>query len=350
LGVVLYTDGDGDPCWLSFVDEQGVSQNVGFSGEGELSVAEDGKLTYLGGGGVSLQVIETRTGEAIEYQVKFSRTAKNEIHLQAGHSEPDGSRSSQTDLFSPVQYGITEAQLKGIDLPDFPGLELPALISYYLHTDGAGAEGAASELYRRFMEEPTEIIRYLSLCGDRSYERNGETVNQSVNAVISDAIATAAVFWNDSADELRMKMSGCPVGESGGSQLVMKELRSALETAELRHDDTTVHYTDWTLDGPYTEQNNMGLSLREQFGTALGENPNYVILGDDGTIKFAFGVFFGSGVCEPDGDTGRTLARVLIYPEELEQTLILYEHRKSPDSAGYLVMEYGGYQLFWKEK
>ena len=171
LGVVLYTDEDGDPCWLAFVDEDEVCQAVGFSGEGKFAVTEHSELTYLGGGGVSLDLVDTKTGEAIDYRMYFSRT-EDGIHFRAESSGKEETEPVGTDIFDPAQYGITEGQLKLTDgdLPRFSEMSLPALVSYYLHTDGAGAEGSSDELYRRFMTDPGEIIEYLGLYGSSGYE------------------------------------------------------------------------------------------------------------------------------------------------------------------------------------
>jgi len=334
------------------VDEDEVCQAVGFSGEGKFAVMEHSELTYLGGGGVSLNLVDTKTGEAIDYRMYFSRT-EDGIYFRAESSGKEETEPVGTDIFDPAQYGITEGQLKLTDgdLPRLSEMSLPALVSYYLHTDGAGSEGSSDELFRRFLADPASIIQYLETYGGYSYERDGQTVNQNVNMAVSDAIANAAVFWYDSADVVRALIRFCPVGEGSGARQAVAHLLAALDAAELRY-GPRIQRTYWELDGPYTEQNNPGLSLRGEFGSALGDYGASLVLGDDGSIDFQIGVISGVGTYGPDGDTGRLVAEVDFYvgtPESNRRTFILYEHRESPDSTTYLVMDYDGYSLFWKE-
>lgn len=95
----------------------------------------------------------------------------------------------------------------------------------------------------------------------------------------------------------------------------------------------------WALDAAYTEGCNPGLSL--------GETSAYLRIGSDGTMEFGLGERTGKGVWQADGDTGRYAARMILSPEEREETLSFYEFRESAEGAGYLVLEYEGGALYW---
>lgn len=84
IGVVQYTDADGNDCCLAFVKED-YSHPLGLDAENKLNVAEDSVLTYVGDGvvtltlvqvGVTLEqdgVISVLQEEAIyDYTVKYS--------------------------------------------------------------------------------------------------------------------------------------------------------------------------------------------------------------------------------------------------------------------------------------
>ena len=85
-----------------------------------------------------------------------------------------GVRSSATNTeptrplvsIDPADYGITEAMLASIDMPGFSTLSLEALGAYFLHTDGAGAEGSGDELYKRFLYDPDTVLHYIASLGD----------------------------------------------------------------------------------------------------------------------------------------------------------------------------------------
>ena len=103
----------------------------------------------------------------------------------------------------------------------------------------------------------------------------------------------------------------------------------------------------WVLDGSYTENANNGLSLRNLFGTALGDYGASLLVNADGSIEYYIGVLSGKGTWRTDGDTGRYVADFVVYPDEIDEALTFYEFSESPDSVNYLVLDYGDYLLYW---
>ena len=65
----------------------------------------------------------------------------------------------------PADYGLTDAVLKNLYIPDWGNLSTEALGAWYLHTDGAGAEMAAVALANRFNDMPLETMDYLVKLG-----------------------------------------------------------------------------------------------------------------------------------------------------------------------------------------
>ena len=114
-------------------------------------------------------------------------------------------------------------------------------------------------------------------------------------------------------------------------------------------EEAAVLLGNWVLDKTYTEDSNTGLSLSELFGTALGDYGASLQLSADGQIEFSIGALTGKGTWCADGDTGRYLAELIVYPDERNETLTFYEFRESPDSKTYLVLMYEGYSLHWTQ-
>lgn len=72
MGVVLYTDRDGNSCNLSFVDQAGTASPVGIAADGSMSASEDSDLTYTGNGSISL-LLHDNSGTAYQYAVTYSK-------------------------------------------------------------------------------------------------------------------------------------------------------------------------------------------------------------------------------------------------------------------------------------
>lgn len=92
---------------------------------------------------------------------------------------------------APEDYGIVYD-----DNLNFNAYSLDKLITYFLGSDGAYAEGSSDELYKRFMEAPSIVLTYISLIGDESV-RNATPAKTA----LCQAIAAADVFWYDATDE-----------------------------------------------------------------------------------------------------------------------------------------------------
>ena len=104
--------------------------------------------------------------------------------------QDDFSASGSSVSIAPEDYGITEAMLSSVEMPDFSALSLEALGAYFLHTDGAGAEGSGDELYQRFMNDPDAVLHYLASLGGQ--KARGE---DSAATELCREIAVADVFW-----------------------------------------------------------------------------------------------------------------------------------------------------------
>lgn len=109
---------------------------------------------------------------------------------------PDKPVDWQVISLAPNDYGIVY-DTDHMDVKPFP---LAKLCVYYLYSDGAYAEGAHDELYRRFMEAPHTVLNFLALLGDQM-ARGGQTGELTAAAELCRAIAFADVFWHDSPPE-----------------------------------------------------------------------------------------------------------------------------------------------------
>ena len=108
------------------------------------------------------------------------------VHSSATNTEPTRPLVS----IDPADYGITEAMLSSEDMPDFSALSLEALGAYFLHTDGAGAEGSGDELYKRFLYDPDTVLHYIASLGDVKARGEDTAVTE-----LCREIAAADVFW-----------------------------------------------------------------------------------------------------------------------------------------------------------
>lgn len=104
---------------------------------------------------------------------------------------------------------------------------------------------------------------------------------------------------------------------------------------------------EWELDAAYTEAVT-GVSMRDVFGTSLGENGSGLSLTAEGNVEYYIGVLSAKGSWTADGDTGRYVADVLEFPNEINVQIPFCEFKESPESPVYIVMDYEGYTLYWK--
>ena len=71
IGVIQYTDKDGNPSWLAFVDENSVYP-VGLDADNKLKITADSILTYIGNGTVALTLENPATGEIYDYTMTYA--------------------------------------------------------------------------------------------------------------------------------------------------------------------------------------------------------------------------------------------------------------------------------------
>ena len=106
----------------------------------------------------------------------------------------------------------------------------------------------------------------------------------------------------------------------------------------------------WILDESYTVQSNNGIELQAIIGTSPTNSPSTLLLKPDGVIEFTLGGYKGEGRWQPDGDTGRYVADVLLSNDGGNVSLPLYTFRESPNSTLYLVLEYCNTALHWTKE
>lgn len=106
----------------------------------------------------------------------------------------------------------------------------------------------------------------------------------------------------------------------------------------------------WILDESYTVQSNNGIELQAIIGKSPTNSPSTLLLKPDGAIEFTLGGYKGEGRWQPDGDTGRYVADVLLSNDGGNVSLPLYDFRESPDSTLYLVLKYSNTLFFWTKE
>lgn len=155
-------------------------------------------------GSVDSDESENNTGNsAASTPGNDEQTGDNE---QTGKDTDDtGSADKNTEQeasLDPELFGITEDDLACTNsLPDWDSYTLPALFSYVLNTDGAGAEGSISELYRRFIEVPGDIFSCLSVYGDLP-ARSGSTAAEELMQFIA-----YHAYWMDDGKALESALN-----------------------------------------------------------------------------------------------------------------------------------------------
>ena len=139
--------------------------------------------------------------------------------------QDDFSASESSVSIDPADYGITEAMLSSEDMPDFSALSLEALGAYFLHTDGAGAEGSGDELYKRFINNPDTVLHYIASLGD--VKARGE--NAAATELCRE-IAAADVFWYGGTTDFTEILREFPTLYPDGS------IAAVLEVLETEYD------------------------------------------------------------------------------------------------------------------
>ena len=125
----------------------------------------------------------------------------------------------------PEDYGIVY-DIDHMNVRDFP---LAKLCVYCLYADGAYAEGAHDEFYRRFIEAPNTVLNFLAVLGDQTARGERPAAEELCRqAVLAD------VFWYDGTEELTAILKRYqeiyPQGRQGELlNLMQVELAAALE-------------------------------------------------------------------------------------------------------------------------
>ncbi|MDD2498488.1 MAG: hypothetical protein PHY90_10245 [Desulfitobacteriaceae bacterium] len=71
IGVVQYTNIDGNPCCLAFIKDSW-SCPIGLDADNSTCITNDSVLTYIGNGTVQLSLISRETGIVYDYMVEYS--------------------------------------------------------------------------------------------------------------------------------------------------------------------------------------------------------------------------------------------------------------------------------------
>lgn len=77
IGIVQYTDENGNPCNLSFVKDTSFGQPVGLDADGLMKIADDSALNYVGNGIVTLTLYENEKNQRYDYTVEYSYSEKD---------------------------------------------------------------------------------------------------------------------------------------------------------------------------------------------------------------------------------------------------------------------------------
>jgi beta-lactamase regulating signal transducer with metallopeptidase domain len=90
----------------------------------------------------------------------------------------------------PEDYGISTQDILSISASDFSQYSIVKLCVYYLNLEGAIAQDAAKALYRRFMNNPEDVLLVIALMG------NQETRNKVADYTLCEAIAMVDAIWH----------------------------------------------------------------------------------------------------------------------------------------------------------
>jgi len=164
-------------------------------------------------------------------------TSGNETVNGSVADSGDENTEQQVSL-DPELYGITEDDLAcANDIPDWESYTLPALFSYILNTDGAGAEGSISELYRRFINVPGDIFSCLSVYGDLP-TRSGNTAAEELLRFLA-----YHAYWLDDGQALESTLKGyTPSGSDAETNVSL-----LAEFLNMARDEFTVTDVDISL-------------------------------------------------------------------------------------------------------
>lgn len=146
----------------------------------------------------------------------------------------------------PEDYGIVY-DIEHMNVRDFP---LAKLCVYCLYADGAYAEGAHNEFYRRFMEAPNTVLNFLALLGNRTARGEYPAAEELCRQVV-----LVDVFWYDGTEELTAILKRYqeiyPQGRQGELlNLMQAELAAALERQAGEQAEREVFVREYQAENP----------------------------------------------------------------------------------------------------
>ena len=126
-----------------------------------------------------------------------------------------GQQEQATVSIAAEDYDIVYEEAAVNELKEY---SLEKLGAFYLHADGAFSEGAADELYRRFLAEPDIVLQYFSQLGE-------QTIGEDKLAVqaLCEALALCDVVWYDCTDEFAEALEQCTDGEYARMAVLLQD-------------------------------------------------------------------------------------------------------------------------------
>jgi len=117
---------------------------------------------------------------------------------------------------------------------NFDRFPLDKLVAYYLGGDGAYSEGSSDELYRRFLETPDVVLRFIAQVRDNIVR------GEPVKTLLCQAIASVDVYWYDSSSlfsAIITQLGETYLVRSDGTGEVFAILKNEYESAIDRYDN-----------------------------------------------------------------------------------------------------------------
>lgn len=146
----------------------------------------------------------------------------------------------------PEDYGIVY-DIDHMNVRDFP---LAKLCVCCLYADGAYAESARDEFYRRFMEAPDTVLNFLALLGDRTARGECPAAEELCRQVV-----LADVFWYDGTEELAAILKRYqeiyPQGRQGELlERMQAELAAAIERQDEERTEWEAFMREYQAENP----------------------------------------------------------------------------------------------------
>ena len=181
-----------------------------------------------------------------------------------------------------------------------------------------------------------------------NYKKNKKTAWWMIAVEGIICIILVVCFFANAMKREELSASAVQAGNEESGEMMQHTIEN------LENNGTDTAFLDlsgsWILDESYTVQSNNGIELQAIIGTSPTNSPSTLLLKPDGGIEFTLGGYKGEGRWQPDGDTGRYVADVLLSNDGGNVSLPLYDFRESPDSTLYLVLKYSNTLFFWTKE